>query len=208
MRDPGRTGGPGYAADADWSRRPLLGAVLIGGASRRMGRPKQLVEVAGTPLLDRAIGALKPVVMRVVLVGAGPATPAAARLTRVPDLSGIFGPMSGVLAALKWAPAAAYIVVGCDQPHLTVEAVAWLAEQRRPGRQAVVPHTADGTVQPLLACYEPEARPLLEELARRGHWGPRHLAGMRGVWTPELPRELEAATADIDSPAALDRLEG
>lgn len=154
-------------------------------------------------MLDRVIDVLGAVVTRVVLVGAGPVTPAAVGLTRVPDVPGVSGPMSGVLAALRWASSAAFIIVGCDQPRLSAAAVAWLAGQRRPGRVAVVPRTADGTAQPLLACYEPEAGPLLEELVRQGRWGLRHLAGMRGVWSPELPHELETAAADVDTPSDL-----
>ncbi|MDT7694015.1 MAG: hypothetical protein QOI75_3382, partial [Pseudonocardiales bacterium] len=38
---------------------PPVGLLLAGGAGRRMGRPKALVELAGRPLLLRALDALR-----------------------------------------------------------------------------------------------------------------------------------------------------
>ncbi|NDH85089.1 MAG: nucleotidyltransferase family protein, partial [Acidimicrobiia bacterium] len=36
----------------------VAGAVLAGGASSRMGRPKAFIEIDGRTLIDRAVGAL------------------------------------------------------------------------------------------------------------------------------------------------------
>ena len=79
---------------------PLAGAVLVGGASRRMGRPKALIEVDGAPMVVRVATAL----------GAAGCTPV--RLigaTRCRRTSGITlvedrwpgeGPLGGVITAL------------------------------------------------------------------------------------------------------------
>lgn len=64
---------------------PLLGGLLVGGGSRRMGRPKALIEVGGISLAERAAAALAPHVERVVLLGGGPVPAALAGLERLAD---------------------------------------------------------------------------------------------------------------------------
>ncbi len=49
---------------------PLVGGILIGGASRRMGRPKALLEWEGVTFLERIAAALQAVVPEIVLLGA------------------------------------------------------------------------------------------------------------------------------------------
>ena len=53
------------------SLRPLLGAVLAGGQSRRFGRDKIAVEVEGVPMVLRAVRALEALCDDVVLVAPG-----------------------------------------------------------------------------------------------------------------------------------------
>src|SRR6185503_5559279 len=43
---------------AAWASAPRRAAVLVGGASRRMGRPKEAIEIDGRPLLERVADAL------------------------------------------------------------------------------------------------------------------------------------------------------
>ena len=202
---------------------PLLGGLLVGGASRRMGRPKALIEVGGTTLAERAAAALAPHVERVVLLGAGPVPPALGGLERIADAalapggtagpgerldawppSSGGGPLAALLAALRAAPAAAGVLCPCDLPAVRPEAVAWLAGLRRAGRRAVIPRLApDAPPEPLLALYEPAIRPAVEELAAAGGRAPRLLAGLPGVAVLAPPTELAACWHDADRPEHL-----
>lgn len=152
----------------------LLGGVLVGGGSRRMGTPKQLLGWRGSTLAELAVAALAPHVGEVVLLGGGPVPDPLAGLTRLADSelppaarhpgSGARGavtaptrrargraadptspgPLAGMLAALRWRPGAAWVFAPCDLPEIRPEAVAWLLGERRPERWAVVPRPASG----------------------------------------------------------------
>jgi molybdenum cofactor guanylyltransferase len=85
---------------------PVIGLLLAGGLSRRMGGgDKCLRPLAGRPILDRIIERVRPQVGRLVLNANGdPARFAAYGLPVVADsVGGFAGPLAGVLAGLDWA---------------------------------------------------------------------------------------------------------
>lgn len=184
---------------ADEPAGAINGAVLIGGASRRMGRPKHNLEVGGRTMTELAVAALEDQVERVVLVGSGEPAPGLRHLERLPDPAEVSGPIAGVLAAMRWAPSAAWVVVACDMPRVSAEAVRWLIGRRRPGGYAVLPCVREGRVEPLLAVYEPPVLPVLEELVAAGTWGLRRLAGIGGVDCPKPPPDLWAAWESVNT---------
>lgn len=174
-----------------------------------MGRAKALVEVGGLTLAERAAAALRPHVERVVLLGGGPVPPALARSERLADapLDGAprgAGPLSGLLAALRAEPDAAWLLCPCDLPAVRAEAVGWLAGERRAERRAVMARRAAGEPpEPLLALYEPAIRPDVEALAAAGGRAPRLLAGLPGVAVLVAPPHLADCWRDADRPADL-----
>lgn len=192
--------------DERWRARPIRSGILMGGESRRMGSPKQLLNHEGRPLIRRAVDGLGPTPMEPVLLGSGPVPEDLADTHRLADAPGIAGPLGGLVAALRWSPADAWLMVACDQPLITREAVDWLVAQRRPGRWAVLPRLGDGPVEPFLAVYEPQALGLLENLARSGAFGPWRIAGHDKVSSPEPPAELAACWKNVNTPEELDDL--
>ena len=97
----------------------ILGAILAGGASTRMGRDKALVEVAGEAMVHRVAAALEPVSDSLLVVGRP------APLADLPAISdeveGPVGPLAGLAAAMGAAlssggPLAAVVAVAVDQP--------------------------------------------------------------------------------------------
>ncbi len=181
---------------AAWAAAPRRAAVLVGGASRRMGQPKEAIEIDGRSLLARIADALAPAGAVKLLGGSGEAS-----LPRLLDVPNVRGPLSGILAALRW-DAACWIVASCDLPRLHAGAVEWLLAQRRAGRWAVLPRVG-GVVQPLLAVYEPQSLSLLEALAADGAPGPSRLEGHRHVATPEPPPEIADCWRGVNTPQEL-----
>lgn len=185
---------------------PIHGGLLVGGRSRRMGRPKALLAApGGTTLAGRAAAALSPWVDDLWLLGDGPVPAELDAVARLADAADAPGPLAGLLAALRHRPDGTWLTCPCDLPHVRAEAVAWLLAQRRPGRAAVLPRVDDGPPEPLFALYEPTALPLLEALVAAGRTAPRRLAEREGVVVVRVPDELARCWRDADTPGELAR---
>jgi len=192
--------------DEAWRSRLVLAGVLVGGSSSRMGCPKQLLEHDGRRLVDRVVDAVHPRLGDPVLLGSGAVPETLSANRRLPDAPGIAGPMAGLMAALRWAPNTAWLMVACDQPLISRRAVDWLIGQRQPGCWAIMPRLADGPVEPFLAVYEPQVLPLLERLARSGKLAPWRLTNQANVISPAPPEELAASWRNVNTPEELNRL--
>lgn len=187
--------------ESGWRDRSVFGCVLIGGASRRMGRPKHLIEQGGETWLERTVMRLARFTSQVVIAGDGAIPASLAGYPQLPDVPGINGPVAGMLAAMRWAPEASWLVAACDMPDLSDEAVKWLLDTRAPGVWATLP-LVSGRPEPLFAYYDPRAAALLESLVAEGAAAPRLLAGRPGVITPEPPSGIVAAWRNVNTAEA------
>ncbi len=100
----------------------LLAGVLVGGASRRMGRPKHLLaHPAGGTFLEYAVGLTRVVTPRTVILGAGAELPPAlAGLPRLADTVAGAGPLAGLCSLLAEARRGWALLLACDMPRLEV----------------------------------------------------------------------------------------
>ncbi|HEY4279180.1 MAG TPA: molybdenum cofactor guanylyltransferase [Conexibacter sp.] len=143
-----------------------IGAVLAGGAGRRIGGSKAIVELQGRPLLSYPVGVLQAALEQVVVV--------AKAATELPGLPSVEiwlepdeprHPLTGLVHALAAAEGRAVLIAAGDLPFLTVPLVMQLATVPTIGAPALVPRAA-GRLQPLLARYEPAAlAPLSDALS-------------------------------------------
>jgi len=179
-----------------------MGGVLIGGGSRRMGRPKHLIETGGSTMVERVVSTLAPLVDGLVLLGNGELPDPVAHLPRLADADGCHGPLAGILAALRHTPRACWIVAACDMPLVEPAAIDWLLSERRSSASMVLPHI-DGRIEPLLALYEPAALALLEAAADAGELAPRHMARHESVRCVEPPTRLRRCWFNANTPADL-----
>ena len=167
--------------------RPVWGCVLIGGRSRRMGRPKHLIEADGCSWLERTVLLLGQCVERVVIVGPGEVPSALAATERLADAEGAAGPLAGILAAFRAHPG-----------------VSWLVACRAPGVVAVLPDLAgDGRIEPLLAYYDHRCAGLLETMAAAGQRRMNRLGEAPGVITPQPPAHLRGSWRNVNTPEEL-----
>lgn len=105
---------------------PMIGVILAGGESRRMGADKTLVEVAGRPMVEWVAAALDPVCEEVVL--AGRSQPMAGRSAIADPGSPHRGPLAGLVAAMHRYPDQRLAAVGVDQPWVRTETLRRLGE--------------------------------------------------------------------------------
>ena len=192
---------------ARWMETPLLGCLLIGGKSRRMGRPKHLLRLGEETWVEHIARVMGEAVDEVVVAGEGELPGSLAAVTRLPDLPGIDGPLSGILSAMRWHRRASWIVAACDLPCLTAEAVEWLAAFRKPGLWAVVPAAEEpaSAVEPLLAYYDFRVRPQLESMVLEEDLSLYRVAELRQAISPRPPQKIAAAWKNCNT---LDDLDG
>lgn len=151
------------------------GVVLAAGLSARLGRPKQLLDLGGRPVLQRTVDAAlaAPLDLVVVVIGAAAAETRAALspnprllITLNPEYES--GQASSLAAGLRALPAeaeAAVILLG-DQPGVAVDAI-----------RAVVDAFRERTGPIVQACYS--GRPAHPTLLGRETW-PGVLATVHG----------------------------
>jgi molybdopterin-guanine dinucleotide biosynthesis protein A len=178
----------------------LGGVVLCGGASARMGSPKEWLEWNGETLLARVIRIVSTVAAPVIAASrAGVELPPLPRdVRRVNDAPGYEGPLAGLLAGMEALSASrrAVFVTACDHPLLRPAFIRALAA-RLGDHPGVVP-VLDGQTYPLTAVYRLETLPLLREWMDRGERSAKGFAARCGALRVDA-RELAAVDAEWES---------
>jgi molybdopterin-guanine dinucleotide biosynthesis protein A len=138
---------------------PLTGLVLAGGASRRMGRDKAVLEFDGVPLVERVAARLEQVCGEVLVASGDGRRLGGLRWEQIPDAVEAGGPLAGIVAGLRRAVTPLLAVVAVDMPDAAPEVLARLAADWA-GEAAVVP-VVEGRLQPLHGVYAAGAAPRL-----------------------------------------------
>ena len=188
--------------------RPVAGAVLIGGASSRMGQPKHLMPAGFSEppvsMVEHAVSLLAPRTTRHVLLGTGEVPASLSDAVRLPDAPGDtpgrHGPLAGVLSALRWDPDAWWLVVPCDHPQLSGDLLDWLLARRATGCLAVAA-SVDDHLQPLPALLDGR---LVRDATAAWRRGDHSLASLirsaPGAIIEPLPDHLLAAMRNVNMP--------
>ncbi len=137
----------------------VIGAILIGGSSRRMGSDKVNVELAGKRMVDWVGQALVASGLEVITVG-GPDRVAA--FANFPDPPDMLGPLAGLTAALQAAGSRPVVLVAVDPPLVRVATIEQLAAVQT--HDAVVP-IHDDYPQVTCALYRATCLPSIRRIS-------------------------------------------
>ena len=168
----------------------MIGLVLAGGRSARFGSDKSryVLPGEGQDLLLRTLALLRSVTGIQGLAVSCRSDQMAGVKERIPaDVAviddaphEISSPFFGVMAALA-ALRCPVLALSCDLPRMRADLLSLLMEERRRVLERLAPGEerplrtafvhADGRVETLVAIYEPEALPFMEESLRSGNWG-------------------------------------
>jgi molybdenum cofactor guanylyltransferase len=166
----------------------VVGLLLAGGQSRRMGGgDKALRVLGGVTLLERVLERLRPQVDALLLNANGdPSRFARFALPVVPDsIPGFAGPLAGVLAGLDWAaaqgPDYTYIVsVATDAPFLPDDLVMRLTNGLMEAGSDLACAASGGRVHPVFGLWPVRLREDLrramvdDEIRKVDLWTARH----------------------------------
>jgi len=125
----------------------VVGVVLAGGRSSRMGRDKAAVEIGGVSMLDRAVAVLCDVFEEVVVAGES-----TLNVDAVADVIPHGGPLSGLDAAYRNLDGKAVFLLAVDLPFVDAGVVREIVASGVGSYGARVPVT-HGRMQPLCALY-------------------------------------------------------
>jgi molybdenum cofactor guanylyltransferase len=162
--------------------------LLVGGASRRFGSPKALIELDGETLHDRGRRVLAAACDEVLVVGKAGELP----FEVLDDGAEVRAPIAGVVAGLRAAAHDVAVFLPVDCPRMTPELVAALGEACR---DAAVPQTG-----PLPGAWAKSALPLLEQRLREGPLALYRTYADLDVVEVEVD---PAVVADVDTPGDL-----
>jgi nicotine blue oxidoreductase len=164
---------------------------LVGGASRRYGAPKALVELDGETLADRGLRVLGEACDEVLVVGKAGELP----LPVLDDGTAIRAPIAGLVAGLRAATHDVAVFLPVDCPRITAGLIRALGEACR---DAAVPQTG-----PLPGAWARTALPLLESRLATGQLA---LVGAYADLDVVTVQVDPAVVADVDTPEDLERL--
>lgn len=198
---------------AQCEQRPMCGLVLVGGQSERMGRDKAALRYSDGPEQAEKCAAMLQQYCPEVFISTRPGQEigAAVGFERLPDTFVGYGPVGGILSALKARPEAAWLVLACDLPFATEATLGALLAGRNPFKACTAFRgPRDEAPEPLVAIYEPKSVFSLLQLLARGCHSPRRMmsntrielltpADVKWLRNINRPEEYEEARRQLES---------
>jgi molybdopterin-guanine dinucleotide biosynthesis protein A len=155
----------------------IVGLVLAGGRSSRMGEDKAMLRIDGRSLLERTLAALRA-------AGAERVAISGSRAGGIPDRWPGAGPVGGIASAIEGLPDGEWLVVPVDMPWLGNEVLAPLLASRT----NAATHWQDHPL-PMRLTMNPSTRDVLADFMTRT--GP-------GCSVSALQQRLGATTLPVD----------
>ena len=125
--------------------------ILAGGRSSRMGADKAFLDLAGKPLIARAVDLVREIVPEVTIVG--DRRKFAAFGPVIQDVYRDCGPLGGIHAALMDSRAELNVILAVDLPFVSAQFLRYLLMRAESSGTTVSVPSIGGYFQPLCAVY-------------------------------------------------------
>lgn len=183
--------------------RQITGAVLAGGLSSRMGRPKHDLQLPdGRTMLEATIAVVGQVCHEVVVVAPEVVID---NVRHVHDPEAGCGPLAGVIALLESDLSEQYLVVPCDMPGLTSKLLLDLCCPIPLGARVFQIDSAE-QLSPLPLAISVNARSQLHNAQEQGIRSMHGALAQTELDIYRLPDSDEPYLYNINSPEDLERL--
>ncbi len=189
--------------------QPILGLILAGGRSQRMGLDKGVLQYHQHPQISHLAKLLAPFSRQVAISARPGQYEAESGLPLLEDQFLDMGPLGGLLTAHRRYPTHALLSLACDMPNIDATFLTALLRERSPLRLATVPRGEAG-LEPLAAIYEPKFFRFAWEALGRGEVSPQGLLQRHRIhsFVPELKNALVNVNLPADREAWLRHREG
>jgi len=179
---------PGSGRDRVAAMHEVMGAILAGGQSLRMGHDKAVLPMRdGRSMIEHVADALRAACSNDQIVVVGGAAIQARGWLHIDDQRPSAGPLGGIEAILASGLAREYLVCPCDIPAITSDVLRF-ALQKREAMATVLRVMGREHFEPLPARMAALALPVVRRLLD---------SGARSVW--RLMEGLPAAIVEIDA---------
>jgi len=143
--------------------------ILAGGESKRMGRDKLELPLAGRTLLESIVSRFEEEFDGVFLSVSDPEKYPDVALRHIADILPGAGPLSGLHAALKSLPAGGVFLVAADLPYASPRVAKRIIELCGE-KEACLIRLPDGKLEPLFAYYKKSLLQRCEEAIKSGDY--------------------------------------
>jgi molybdopterin-guanine dinucleotide biosynthesis protein A len=174
------------------------GFVLVGGASRRMGRDKALLPLERGTLVEEIAARVRGAAGNVTLIGS-PEKYGHLGLPVIADEIENCGPLGGLYTALRITEASWNILVACDMPDVTEAFLKQLLEVAETSDADCVVPESGGKIDPLCAVYHRRVGPVAEAAIHRNLFKMHDFISIlrTSYWPVADPRPL----SNVNTPA-------
>jgi molybdopterin-guanine dinucleotide biosynthesis protein A len=140
-------------------RDEIVGVILAGGKSSRMGKDKALLDIRGTPLIKLVTETIKQVFGRVIVVANDAQAYQFLGLEVVPDVFKECGPLGGIHAAFVHSDSSSVFITACDTPCISPDLIRYILSF--PSQKSVKIPVAAECEHPLCGVYHRDIFPAL-----------------------------------------------
>ena len=173
--------------DNEWMLRPKAGAlILAGGDSRRMGRDKARLPVAGRPMIALIAEQLGALFEEIAISADRPDAFGFLKLPVIPDPEPGQGPLMAIASSLPRMTHDLNFVTACDIPRIRLGFVNRLIKSAA-GYDLVLPYLDNQRYEPLFAVYRKSVVPEANRILAAGGRSVLELLGRIKINRIEIP---------------------